>query len=117
VIYPLVFSESDRILLSPFFEIDKSGILFIWAHSFATFFAIVFKKRKLLYVFGTQAGMLIGLLIITIIYKEILAISPNGDFRVGFTGDQIKDLPIAVGLIIPLVLYVISYRLFFGRQL
>ena len=77
----------------------------------------MFKRRKLLYVLGTQAAILIGILIVTIIYKEILAISAKGDFRFGFTGDQIGDLPIAVALIIPLILYVISYRLFFRRQL
>lgn len=117
-IYPLVFNEFQRSFLSPNIEPGKFFIFFIWAHSFATFFAILFKKRKILYAIACLFGLQIILsitvmLLMTATINTGGTITPIDNFPNNFNG------AVQTGLVIfiPVILYLISYRLFFRRQL
>lgn len=91
--------------------------MYLWAHSIATFFGIILKKRKLLYTiiifFSFQAIIGIAFFVIQLIFTN-LNISFNG-FSVPL--NFMKELPEIAHLVGPVLLYVVSYRLFFKRQL
>lgn len=117
VVYPLVFGESQHSLLSPNIEPEKIGLFFIWAHSFATFFAILFRKRKILYAI---AAFFVFQIIGTIFMMIWMAIvSKTNENRIpGFAfSDFTSTFSTIILIVIPIILYFISYRLFFRRQL
>ncbi len=88
----------------------------IFGQSVATFFAIIFRKNKILYTilvyFGFQFIMSILMVIIFSGGKN-----PNDFFSGNLDGQNIGRIVSAVLLILSVVLYTISYRLFFRRQL
>ena len=92
-------------------------IIFIFGHSISTFFAIIFKKNKILYAalvyFGLQSIMSIILLIILSVFYK------NHSFNLfnNFTGQDFGTWIVFVSLLLSAVLYGFSYRLFFRRQL
>ena len=116
VVYPLVFGESQHSLLSPNIEPEKIGLFFIWAHSFATFFAILFKKRKILYAI---AAFFVFQIIVMSFMASLTFFSKTNEMRTpGFAfSDFTSTFSTIILIVIPLILYFISYRLFFRRQL
>ncbi len=91
--------------------------LFIWSHSISTFLAIVFKKRKILYAIATFFAFQLLTGIFFLIAQYAMRIN-----LLQITGISIDTSSIVLRykilyLMIPLILYVISYRLFFKRQL
>ena len=117
VVYPLVFSESQSSFLSPNIEPEKIGLFFIWAHSFATFFAILFKKRKILYAIAAFFVLQIIVMVFMLIWMASVKMT-NGMKAPGFAFSDFTGTYSTIILIaIPLILYIISYHLFFRRQL
>lgn len=119
VVYPLVFGESQRSFLSPNIEPDKIGLSFIWAHSFATFFAILFKKRKILYAIAAFFVFQIIVMVFMLIWIASFKMTngtktPEFGF---FTSNSDGTFSTIILIAIPLIFYFISYRLFFRRQL
>lgn len=112
----LVSGEFNQSVLSPNFKPAKIAFLFLWAHSFATFFAVIFKKRKLLYAIGTYFIFQFSLILSFAIWKSISSATGKTP-SFAFTADFTSSLPMVAMLVIPLGLYIISYRLFFKRQL
>lgn len=100
-------------------SITGFNLLLIWifGHSVSTFFAIIFKKNKIVYAFLISLGLQFVSSIAMAIYISILNLK-NGD-RVPtiFTNNNIGDYFVVVALLLSLVLYGISYHLFFRRQL
>lgn len=118
IVDSLVFKKIDRTWISSNFESIRTLKMFLWAHSMATFFGIVFKKRKLLYtiiLFFSVQGI-IGLFFVAI---QIMFHNSNISIQDFLTRivDYMKDLPEVTHFLIPAIVYFISYRLFFKRQL
>lgn len=116
LVNPLVSGEFNQLALSPNFKPGKIALLFLWAHSFATFFAVLFKKRKLLYAFVSYFIFQFSLIIIFVIWKSV----SGGTGKIpsfAFTANFTSALPLFTMTLIPLGLYIMSYHLFFKRQL
>lgn len=117
VVNPLVNGEFKRSAFSPNLQPHKIAILFLWSHSWATFFAVLFKKRKLLFViltyFGFQFLLMIAFFIWQFAFQSFGASTPS----FAFLTSSSTTLFWVAGMLIPAILYIISYRLFFKRQL
>lgn len=92
------------------------AILFITGHSFSTFFAVVFKKNKLLYSTVTFLALFIGITMLVTYLKSEFGVAPPVLMLV-FIPSKLNNLSMVYPLIVPMILYFISYRLFFRRQL
>lgn len=118
IVDSLVLKNIDRTWVSYNFELIRTFKMFLWAHSMATFFGIVFKKRKLLYaiilVFSFQWIIGLTFVLISAILDKSNTTIQDFVFRIV---DYIKDLPEVVHYIAPAIFYFVSYRLFFKRQL
>ena len=115
-VYSLISDGFQRSFLFPNIKHDKIGLYFIWAHSFATFFAIIFKKKKILYAI---AAFFVFQIIVVSIMASLTFFSKTNEMRTpGFAfSDFTSTFSTIILIVIPLVLYFISYRLFFRRQL
>ncbi len=96
----------------------KINILLTWifGHSVATFFAIIFRKNKILYAILVYFGFQF----ITSIFMILIfsgGRNPNDVLSGSFDVQNIGQIVSVVLLILSVVLYAISYRLFFRRQL
>lgn len=111
-----IFGESQRSMFSPNIEPVKIAMLFIWSHSLATLFAIVFKKQKLLYTIVAYFIFQFSVVIIILLWKMISGEIPFKMVPFAFTSNITGKLPI-LNVTIAAILYIISYRLFFRRQL
>lgn len=92
-------------------------LFWIFGHALSTFFAIIFRKNKILYALLVYFGFQFSLSIIMIIYVKTLNLK-NGDKVPGFLDKlNLGDWIGAVFIIGSAVLYSISYNKFFRRQL
>ena len=99
--------------LPPNIEPLKILSSFIWSHSLFTFFGILFKKRKLVYTFVTYFALQFSFSIFFAIWMKVFY-SKTDPLTIN---KFFESLPFALTTLIPLALYLISYRLFFRRQL
>lgn len=117
VVDPLVFDRFNRSLLSPNFHPIRTLKMYLWAHSIVTLLAIILKKRKLLYtiilLFSFQTIIGIAFFVSQLIFTN-LNISFNGFF---VPLNFMKELPEITHFLVPILFYLVSYRLFFKRQL
>ncbi len=116
VVMTTVLGEFQRPMFSPNIKPAKIAMLFIWSHAFATLFAIIFKKRKLLYAIAAYFILQFSLVIGFIIWNSF-SISSESKVKVpsiAFTSNFTSTL---LALAIAAILYIVSYRLFFRRQL
>ena len=92
-------------------------IIFIFGHSISTFFAIIFKKNKILYAIIVYFG--IQFIMSIIIAGIFLLFFKNLSFKISnyFIGQDTGTWIVFVSLLLSAVLYGFSYRLFFRRQL
>lgn len=117
VINPLVAGEFNQSTLSPNLKPYKIATLFLWSHSWATFFAVIFKKRKLLFVILTYFSIQLLFMIVLIIWKFTFGNFALSAPSFAFFANPSSALLLIAGILIPISLYIISYRLFFKRQL
>lgn len=115
---PLLFNRFNRSLISPNFEPLRTFNFYLWAHSFATFFAVIFRKHKLLYaiLFG-----FIFLFVVPLIYgwvsKSLVDPQPYIKNGLNLIAGYLKIIFEVTYYLVPLIIYIISYRLFIKRQL
>jgi hypothetical protein len=102
-----------------FFNVPSSERLFtasifwILGHSILTFFAIVFKKNKALYSVITLIVIITLLATINRIVTKLF----DTDYFIAVTGSPLTIVPEGISYVLPVVLYIASYHLFFRRQL
>lgn len=111
-----VLEKYSGVLFSPNIKPHLVAILFITGHALSTIFAIVFKKNKLMYATVTFLALFIGITMLVTSYKSIFGVTPLV-LKLMIMPNQLNDLSMGVPFIFPIVLYFISYRLFFRRQL
>lgn len=113
----LIFDRSDRNLLSTNFKPINTFLFFLTAHSIATFFAIIFKKHKLLLTIITYFCLQFIAGLFFVIIQSVYHSSQISGEKLSSYFDFIKNLPGFTYILIPAVFYFFSYRLFFKRQL
>ncbi|WP_321286664.1 hypothetical protein [uncultured Sunxiuqinia sp.] len=116
VLTTAVFGEFQRPMLSPNIKPAKIAMLSIWSHAFATLFAIIFKKRKLLYAIAAYFIFQFSLVIGFIIWNSF-SISSGSKVKVPSLAFTSTFTNTVFAIAIAGILYIVSYRLFFRRQL
>ncbi len=111
-----VSEKHSAALFSPYIKPHHIAILFITGHAFSTLFAIVFKKNKLLYATVTFLALFIVMTMLVTSYKSFFGVTPPV-LKLMIMPNQLNNLSMVVLFIFPIILYFISYRLFFRRQL
>lgn len=113
----IVLEKYRNTLFSPNIKPGKIAMQFILMHAFATFLAIVFKKRKLLYTIA--AFFLFQLIMgISIIMRHAISGNlPPKVIKTSTLSESFVDTFPLIIIAISVILYIISYRLFYRRQL
>ena len=93
------------------------GIIWIFGHSVCTFFAIAFKKNKILYAFLAYFGFRLLMSVLALTIFSIFGIDPGANFFKNLAKHDIDFVGVTALLFFSAVFYSISYRLFFRRQL
>lgn len=117
---PDVFNKYDLSLNVPN-KTNMTGLnyLLVWifGHAVSTLFAVIFKKNKILYAFLFLLGFQFIMSIAMAIYVSTLNLKNGDKFPGFFTNLEKGDWMVVVFIFVPVILYLISYRLFFRRQL
>jgi len=93
------------------------AIIWIFGHSVCTFFAIIFKKNKILYALLAYFGFRLLMSVLALIIFSIFGIDPAANFFKNLAKQDIDFVGVTGLLFLSAVSYSISYRLFFRRQL
>lgn len=112
-----VLEKYGSTLFSPNIKPEKIATQFILMHAFATFFAIVFKKRKLLYTIAAFFFFQLIMVICIIIWHAISGNLPPKVIKPSTLTESFADTFPLIIITISIILYFISYRLFYRRQL
>ncbi len=121
VVYLILVSVTNIIIDRPFMfsnilaseKLLPLVIFWILGHSISTFFAIFFKRNKSLYSVIIMIVMLTSVAAI----NRFVTILFDIDYFIAVTGSPLTIVPESVSYILPIILYIASYRLFTRRQL